>query len=125
VDPNSKQPEFLKYVKNNMVRENYNYLSVMIKTCIENGFNDEIKQGQSRPYASKPLVVSYEELREKLILSNLEKLNFDVDESIRLLKLMKIPYTTMGKESVELTLEFSASDIPEIIKICNKEIALK
>lgn len=108
-----------------MVRENYNYLSVMIKTCIENGFNDEIKQGQSRPYASKPLVVSYEELREKLILSNLEKLNFDVDESIRLLKLMKIPYTTMGKESVELTLEFSASDIPEIIKICNKEIALK
>ena len=125
MDPNSKQPEFLKYVKNNMVRENYNYLSVMIKTCIENGFNDEIKQGQSRPYASKPLVVSYEELREKLILSNLEKLNFDVDESIRLLKLMKIPYTTMGKESVELTLEFSASDIPEIIKICNKEIALK
>ena len=72
MDPNSKQPEFLKYVKNNMVRENYNYLSVMIKTCIENGFNDEIKQGQSRPYASKPLVVSYEELREKLILSNLD-----------------------------------------------------
>jgi len=125
MDPDSAQPKFLQYVKNNMLRENNNYLAVMFKTCIENSFDDQIKQGKSKPYAAKPPVASYEEIREKLILSNLEKQNFDVDESIRLLKLMKIPYATMGKDGVDLTLEFRASDIPEIIKICNKEIAMK
>jgi hypothetical protein len=125
MDPDSKQPSFLKYLKNSMIRENYNYLAVMIKTCIENSFDDKIKQGKSRPYAAKPPVATYQQLREKLILSNLEKLNFDVDESIRLLKLIGIPYASMGKDNVDLTLEFSASHIPEIIKICNKEIEMK
>ena len=125
MDPDSAQPKFLEYVKNNMLRENNNYLAVMFKTCIENSFDDKIKQGKSKPYAAKPPVASYEEIREKLILSNLEKQNFDADESIRLLKLMKIPYATMGKDGVDLTLEFRARDIPEIIKICNKEIAMK
>lgn len=40
MDPDSAQPKFLEYVKNNMFRENNNYLSVMFKTCIENSFDD-------------------------------------------------------------------------------------
>ena len=80
MDPDSAQPKFLEYVKNNMLRENNNYLAVMFKTCIENSFDDKIKQGKSKPYAAKPPVASYEEIREKLILSNLEKQNFDADE---------------------------------------------
>ena len=78
MDPDSKQPSFLKYLKNSMIRENNNYLAVMIKTCIENSFDDKIKQGKSRPYAAKPPVATYQQLREKLILSNLEKIGISI-----------------------------------------------
>ena len=69
--------------------------------------------------------MSTKELCEKLILSNLEKSNFDVNEALKSLQSSDIPYVSIGKDNVSLTLEFSANNIPEIIKICNKEIGLK
>ena len=118
-------PSFLEYVKTRMQNESNNYQAVMFKACIESGFNDEIKEGKSKPYAAKPPVVSIKELREKLVLSNLEKPNFDINEALKSLQLSSIPYVSFGKDNVSLTLEFSANNIPEIIKICNKEIGLK
>ena len=116
---------FFEYVKTRMPNESNNYQAVMFKACIESGFDDEIKEGKSKPYAAKPPVVSTKELREKLVLSNLEKPNFDVDEALKSLQSSDIPYVSIGKDNVSLTLEFSANNIPEIIKICNKEIGLK
>ena len=118
-------PTFLEYVKNSMPNETNNYQAVMFKACIESGFNDDIREGKSKPSAANPPVVSTKELREKLILSNLEKPNFDVNEALKTLQSSDIPYVSIGKDNVSLTLEFSANNIPEIIKICNKEIGLK
>jgi len=118
-------PTFLEYVKNSMPNETNNYQAVMFKACIESGFNNDIREGKSKPYAANPPVVSTKELCEKLILSNLEKSNFDVNEALKSLQSSDIPYVSIGKDNVSLTLEFSANNIPEIIKICNKEIGLK
>ena len=65
-------PTFLEYVKNSMPNETDNYQAVMFKACIESGFNDDIREGKSKPYAANPPVVSTKELCEKLILSNIE-----------------------------------------------------
>ena len=93
-------PTFLEYVKNSMPNETNNYQAVMFKACIESGFNDDIREGKSKPSAANPPVVSTKELREKLILSNLEKPNFDVNEALKSLQSSDIPYVSIGKESL-------------------------
>jgi len=116
---------FPQFVKNDMIKENNNYSAVIIKALIESGFNDEIKAGKSTPYMANPPVLSTEEIHKKLIQSNLKKPNFDANESAKYALSILKPFVSVSSEMFSLTLEFSAKEIPEILKICDQEISLK
>ena len=114
--------KFLQFVKNDVTKEKNNYLAVIIKELIESGFNDEIKAGKSRPYMAYPPVSPVEEIHKKLTQANLKKPNFDAKEAVESVRSILKPF--VGGE-FGLTLEFNASEIPEILKICEQEISLK
>ena len=116
---------FPQFVRNDMIKENNNYAAVIIKALIESGFNDEIKAGKSTPYMANPPVLSAEEIHKKLTQSNLKKPNFDANESAKYALSMLKPFVSANSEMFSLTLEFSAKEIPEILKICEQEISLK
>ena len=116
---------FPQFVKNDMIKENNNYAAVVIKALIESGFNDEIKAGKSAPYMANPPVLSAEEIHKKLTQSNLKKPNFDANESAKYALSILKPFVSASSEMFSLTLEFSAKEIPEILKICEQEISLK
>ena len=116
---------FPQFVKNDMIKENNNYSAVIIKALIESGFNDEIKAGKSTPYMANPPVLSTEQIHKKLIQSNLKKPNFDSNESAKYALSILKPFVSVSSEMFSLTLEFSAKEIPEILKICEQEISLK
>jgi len=141
VNPDPKLSSLLQFIKYDMTREKNNYQAVIIKTLIENGFDDKIRAGTVAPYAAKPLVASVEEVRKKLTQANLEKSNFNVNEATKSALFSLKPFVTgsalygendiptrperTAERRISLTLEFSASEIPEILKICNQEISLK
>ena len=116
--------KFLQFVKNDVTKEKNNYLAVIIKELIESGFNDEIRAGKSRPYMAQPPVSSVEEIHKKLTQANLKKPNFDAKEAVESVRSILLPFAGGGSK-FSLTLIFSASEIPEILKICEQEISLK
>ena len=116
---------FPQFVKNDMIKENNNYAAVVIKALIESGFNDEIKAGKSTPHMANPPVLSTEQIHKKLIQSNLKKPNFYANESAKYALSILKPFVSVSSEMFSLTLEFSAKEIPEILKICEQEISLK
>ena len=116
--------KFMQFVKNDVTKEKNNYLAVIIKELIESGFNDEIRAGKSRPYMAQPPVSSVEEIHKKLTHANLKKPNFDAKEAVESVRSILLPFAG-GESKFSLTLIFSASEIPEILKICEQEIFLK
>ena len=124
VNPDPRNSSFLQLVKFDMTRETNNYQAVIIKALIESGFNDEIRAGTSRPYAANPPVSSAEEIHKKLTQANLEKPDFDVNEAVKIAQQSLGPFVGFST-SFSLTLDFNASEIPEILKICEQEISLK
>ena len=122
---NTLPSKFLQFVKNDVTKEKNNYLAVIIKALIESGFNDEIKAGKSTPYMANPPVLSAEQIHKKLTQSNLKKPNFDANESVKSTLSVLKPFVSVSSEMFSLTLEFSAKEIPEILKICEQEISLK
>jgi hypothetical protein len=105
-----------------MTKEKNNYSAVIIKALIESGFDDKIRAGKSPPYMAKPPVSSPEEIHKKLTQANLKKPNFDAKEAVESVRSILKPF--VGGE-FGLTLEFNASEIPEILKICDQEISVK
>ena len=124
VNPDPSNSSFLQFVKFDMTLETNNYQAVIIKALIESGFNDEIRAGTSRPYAANPQELPVEEIHKKLTQANLEKPDFDVNEAVKIAKQSLEPFVSFTT-SIHLTLEFSASEMPEILKICEQEISLK
>ena len=124
VNPDPSNSSFLQFVKFDMTRETNNYQAVIIKALIESGFNDEIRAGTSRPRITKSQELPPEEIHKKLTQANLEKPDFDVNEAVKIAKQSLGPFVSFST-SFSLTLEFSASEIPEILKICEQEISLK
>ena len=124
MNPDPRNSSFLQFIKFDMTRETNNYQAVIIKALIESGFNDEIRAGTSRPYMANPPVLSVEEIHKKLTQANLEKPDFDVNEAVKIAQQSLEPFVSFST-SFSLTLEFSASEIPEILKICEQEISLK
>ena len=124
VNPDPRNSSFLQFVKFDMTRETNNYQAVIIKALIESGFNDEIRAGTSRPSMANPPVSSAEEIHKKLTQANLEKPDFDVNEAVKIAQQSLEPFVSFTT-SIHLTLEYSASEIPEILKICEQEISLK
>ena len=122
---NTLPSKFLQFVNNDVTKEKNNYLAVIIKALIESGFNDEIKAGKSTPYMANPPVLSAEQIHKKLTQSNLKKPNFDANESAKSTLSILKPFVSVSSEMFSLTLEFSAKEIPEILKICEQEISLK
>jgi hypothetical protein len=118
----NKPSKFLQFVKNDVTKEKNNYSAVIIKALIESGFDDKIIAGKSLPYMAKPPISSAEEIHKKLTHANLKKPNFDAKEAVESVRSILKPF--VGGE-FGLTLEFSASEIPEILKICEQEISLK
>ena len=119
------ESKLLKFVKNDLVHENNNYSAIIIKALIESGFNDDVRSGKSSPYAANPPVLPTEEIHKKLTQSNLKKPNFDANESAKSTLSILKPFVSVSSEMFSLTLEFSAKEIPEILKICEQEISLK
>ena len=124
VNPDPRNSSFLQFVKFDMTLETNNYQAVIIKALIESGFNDEIRAGTSRPRITKSQESSYEEIHKKLTQANLEKPDFDVNEAVKIAQQSLGPFVSFTT-SIQLTLEYSASEIPEILKICEQEISLK
>ena len=124
VNPDPRNSSFLQFVKFDMTRETNNYQAVIIKALIESGFNDEIRAGTSRPRITKPPELPVEEIHKKLTQANLEKPDFDVNEAVKIAQQSLEPFVSFTT-SIQLTLEYSASEIPEILKICEQEISLK
>ena len=124
VNPDPRNSSFLQFVKFDMTRETNNYQAVIIKALIESGFNDEIRAGTSRPRITKPQELPVEEIHKKLTQANLEKPDFDVNEAVKIAQQSLEPFVSFTT-SIHLTLEFSASEMPEILKICEQEISLK
>ena len=124
VNPDPSNSSFLQFVKFDMTLETNNYQAVIIKALIESGFNDEIRAGTSRPRITKPQELPVEEIHKKLTQANLEKPDFDVNEAVKIAQQSLEPFVSFST-SFSLTLEFSASEIPEILKICEQEISLK
>ena len=125
VNPDPRNSSFLQFVKFDMTLETNNYQAVIIKALIESGFNDEIRAGTSRPSMANPPVLSVEEIHKKLTQANLEKPDFDVNEAVKIAQQSSLEPFVSFSTSFSLTLEFSASEIPEILKICEQEISLK
>ena len=116
---------FLQFVKYDLTREQNNYSAVIIKALIESGFDHKIRVGKSKPYMAKPPILSVKEIYKKLTQSNSEKLNLDAVKTVKSTLSFLRPFVSGGPEKYCLTLEFSATEIPTLIKICNKEIAIK
>jgi hypothetical protein len=117
---------FLQFVKNELPKEKNNYAAVIIKELIESGFDDEIREGKRQPYLAKPPISPTEEIHKKLTHANLKKPNFDANEAAKSTLSILKPFVSVGQSKVySLTLEFNATSIPEILKICDQEISLK
>ena len=116
---------FLQFVKNDITKEKNNYAAVSIKTLIESGLNDEMKEGKSELAMAKPPICTGEEIYEKLIQSNSTKPNFDAKGALESVRSLLSPFAGVGHGSCSLTLEFNAKEIREILKICEQEISLK
>lgn len=116
---------FLQFVKYDLTREQNNYSAVIIKALIESGFDHKIRVGKSKPYMAKPPILSVKEIYKKLKQSNFKKLNFDVTKAVKSTLFFLRPFVYGGPEKYCLTLEFSAREIPTLLKICNQKISLK
>ena len=116
---------FLQFVKYDLTREQNNYSAVIIKALIESGFDHKIRVGKSKPYMAKPPILSVKEIYKKLTQSNSEKLNLDAVKTVKSTLSFLRPFVYGGPEKYCLTLEFSATEIPTLLKICNQKISLK
>ena len=124
MNPDPRNSSFLQFVKFDMTRETNNYQAVIIKALIESGVDYEIRDGTSRPRITKSQELPVEEIHKKLTQANLEKPDFDVNEAVKIAQQSLEPFVSFTT-SIHLTLEYSASEIPEILKICEQEISLK
>ena len=116
---------FLQFVKYDLTREQNNFSAVIIKELIESGFDHKIRTGKSKPYMAKPPMLSVKEIYKKLTQSNSEKLNLDAVKTVKSTLSFLRPFVYGGPEKYCLTLEFSAREIPTLLKICNQKISLK
>ena len=121
----SKYSSFLQFVKYDLTREQNNYSAVIIKALIESGFDHKIRAGKFKPYMAKPPMLSVKEIYKKLTQSNSEKLNLDAVKTVKSTLSFLRPFVSGGPEKYCLTLEFSAREIPTLLKICNQKISLK
>ena len=122
---NPTRSSFLQFIKYDLTREQNNYSAVIIKALIESGFDHKIRVGKSKPYMAKPPMLSVKEIYKKLTQSNSEKLNLDAVKTVKSTLSFLKPFVSGGPEKYCLTLDFSATEIPTLLKICNKEIEMK
>ena len=122
---NPNRSSFLQFVKYDLTREQNNYSAVIIKALIESGFDHKIWVGKSKPYMAKPPMLSVKQIYKKLTQSNSEKLNLDAVKTVKSTLSFLRPFVSGGPEKYCLTLEFSATEIPTLLKICNQKISLK
>ena len=112
--------QFLKYDMTSQSKSNF--MPVIIKALLESGlgYSKETK----RPYMQTPPVLSAEEMYTILTEAQQDMgpgWKFDAKEAVESVRIFMQDFVSVSG-GFGLTLEFSASEIPEMLKICEDAI---
>ena len=122
VNPTPDKSDFMQFLKYDMTSESKsNFMPVIIKSLLESGLVYSRKG--KRPYMKSPPILSAEEMYT--ILTEAQDIGpgwqFDAKEAVESVRIFMKDFVSVGG-GFGLTLEFSASEIPEMLKICEDAI---
>ena len=107
---NDEQKSLLTFLQNPS-RVFRNYQPIVIKTLLEKGSDEHFS-------------ASIDEIKEKITLLNFDREDFEINNAIDAVSGALKEYVVFSNKSVSLNLDyFSDDEIPDCLKICNKEIA--
>ena len=123
VNPTPDKADFMQFLKYDMTSESKsNFMPVIIKSLLESGLGYSRKG--KRPYMKSPPILSAEEMYT--ILTEAQDIGpgwqFDAKEAVESVRIFMKPFVSVSPNGFGLTLEFSASEIPEMLKICEDAI---
>ena len=122
INPTPDKSDFMQFLKYDMTSESKsNFMPVIIKSLLESGLGYSRKG--KRPYMKSPPTLSAEEMYT--ILTEAQDIGpgwqFDAKEAVESVRIFMKDFVSVGG-GFGLTLEFSASEIPEMLKICEDAI---
>ena len=123
VNPTPNKSNFMQFLKYDMTSQSKsNFMPVIIKALLESGLGYSKKT--KRPYMKNPPVLSAEEMYTILTEAQQDMgpgWKFDAKAAVESVRVFMKDFVSVSS-GFGLTLEFSASEIPEMLKICEDAI---
>ena len=123
VNPTPRKSNFMQFLKYDMTSQSKsNFMPVIIKALLESGLGYWKKT--KRPYMKYPPILSAEEMYTILTEAQQDMgpgWKFDAKEAVESVRVFMKDFVSVGS-GFGLTLEFSASEIPEMLNICEDAI---
>ena len=123
VNPIPKKSDFMQFLKYDMTSQSKtNFMPVIIKALLESGLGYSKETNQ--PYMQTPPVLSAEEMYTILTEAQQDMgpgWKFDAKEAVESVRIFMQDFVSVSS-GFGLTLEFSASEIPEMLNICEDAI---